>query len=114
MNNDLRGKCKEYAEQACKDNPNLELVRGYYYTLMLGIPEAHWWTRDKISKEIYDPTASQFDCNGLGVYEEVDGYLDCFQCGKSMHESEVSQAYICGRNKACCSGTCFGKCVGVI
>jgi hypothetical protein len=110
--NELRGKCKEYAERAVRDNPNLELVRGFYYPIYTRGGEAHWWTRDKITKKIYDPTASQFPCNGLGFYEEFDGYLNCDECGKEMHESEVDRRYVQG-NHACCSYECFGRYVGV-
>jgi hypothetical protein len=102
-----RGKCKELSEKACAENPDLTLVRGYYHCPFWG-RQSHWWTKDNEGK-IFDPTKDQFPSRGMGEYEEFDGYLECSNCGKRIHESEGSY----DSNYVFCSNLCHGRFVGV-
>jgi hypothetical protein len=109
MNNYLkyRGKCKEYAEAACQNDNSLILVRGYYHCPIWG-KQAHWWTK-RHDGTIYDPTRKQFQSGGISeFYEEFDGFVECSNCGKRIHENEAD---IEG-NYAFCSYECHGKFVG--
>lgn len=100
-----RGKCKELAESAVKENPNLILVRGYYYDYLWG-KQQHWWTKDQ-NNEIYDPSANQFPSKGYGEYQEFCGYFHCEICGDKVFEPIK---YAIG-SSIYCSGTCYGKAI---
>jgi len=91
-----RGKCKEYSEKLCAENPHLRLVRGYYYCTAWGKQE-HWWV-ENASGNVIDPTKDQFPSKGSGVYEEFDGNLYCEYCGNPVHED---QAYFNGHHGYC-------------
>lgn len=82
-----RGKCKEMAEEAVKNDPTLTLVRGFYYDPCWGT-QPHWWTVRK-DGTIYDPTALQFPSKGKGEYEPFNGMVNCAECGKEVAETEA-------------------------
>jgi hypothetical protein len=105
----FRGKCRQYAEAAVKDDPSLRLVRGFYYCPVWGTKEQHWWT-ERADGTIHDPTALQFPSSGNGRYEEFSGTVECDNCGTCCPEEA---AQITGRY-AFCSPTCYGKFVGVL
>lgn len=104
---EFRGKCKEMSEALIEADPTLTMVRGWYHCYIWG-PQQHWWVKD-INGNIIDPSARQFPSKGNGEYEEYDGYIDCEQCGKRVHEDD---AYFDG-NHAFCSSSCFRLCVGI-
>lgn len=105
----FRGKCKEMSEAAVAADPTLTLVRGHYIDPQWG-KQAHWWTVRQ-DGSVYDPTALQFPSKGRGVYVPFDGMVECANCGKSMHESDVEH----GESRfAFCSYTCHGQFVGVL
>lgn len=104
----FRGRCKEFAEEACRADPSLTLVRGHYVCPFWG-RQPHWWTT-KPDGSIHDPTAAQFPSNGNGLYEPFDGTVNCAQCGKEMKEEEASF----DSNYAFCSYNCHGRFVGVL
>jgi hypothetical protein len=64
MGDGLRGKCREYSEQACLEDSTLRLCRGFYNCPIWGL-QPHWWTM-RNSGEIYDPTKDQFPSHGYG------------------------------------------------
>ena len=37
-----RGKCKEFVDEAVKQDPSLTAIRGYYYDHVWG-RQQHWW-----------------------------------------------------------------------
>jgi len=106
-----RGKCHEMSEALVKENPNLRLVRGFYYCPLRNRKVQHWWTQDTTTGEIIDPTAAQFPSNGQGTYTEFDGMCACDECGKKFREDD-SHAVFEGRY-ALCSSACFQKFVGL-
>ena len=103
-----RGRCRELAEAACRDDPTLTLVRGHYFCPIWNSLEQHWWCV-KPDGKIVDPTSRQFPSAGLGYYEPFDGMVDCSQCGKAVLEENAS---IDGRY-AFCSDLCHGRFVGI-
>jgi hypothetical protein len=109
MDSSLRGKCREFSERAAKEDPSLKVVKGWYYCPYWG-EQAHWWNT-KEDGTIVDLTKDQFPSKGNGEYVEFDGWTDCSECGKRVHESEV----IVGGNGhyMFCSGNCYGRFVGV-
>lgn len=80
----FRGKCREMSEELVYKDPTLTLTRGWYHCPMWG-KQPHWWVTDA-NGAIIDPTARQFPSKGHGEYEEYDGYIECEQCGKRVHE----------------------------
>lgn len=102
-----RGKCKEYAEALCKEDPSLRLVRGHYMCPFWG-PQPHWWC-EKPDGTVVDPTVEQFPAPQVGEYVEFDGVISCAECGKEMKEEE---AHIEG-NYAFCSGRCYANFIGM-
>jgi hypothetical protein len=98
----LYGKCREYAEQAVRENPLLRLVRGYYHCPIWG-KRHHWWTV-KPDGKIYDPTEDQFPSKGIGEYEEFDGYIICEKCGTRQLEEK---AQFVGSHSYCSYECCF-------
>lgn len=103
-----RGKCKEFCEQAVKDDPSLTLVRGHYYCPIWNTDESHWWTIRE-DGSIYDPTAKQFPSNGHGIYTKFDGIVSCAECGKEIKEEDAD---IEG-NYCFCSTACHMRFVGL-
>lgn len=105
----LRGRCKELAEEAVRNDPSLRLARGHYYCPVWG-EQAHWWCV-KHDGTVVDPSKEQFPSGGLGVYVEFDGVVCCAQCGKDIPEED---ALIDGNGHyAFCSGRCNAIFVGV-
>ena len=104
-----RGKCKELSEAFLEENPEYELVRGYYICPMWGAQQ-HWWAKHTETFEIVDVTVKQFPTAGAGAsYEEFDGYVACSECGKRIKEEDAQFA---GRYPVC-STKCYGTLVGV-
>lgn len=111
MTNDYlkyRGKCKEFCEQALKDDPSLRLVRGFYYCPVWNKEEQHWWT-ERPDGTIFDPTKDQFGSRGTGTYREFDGTLPCAECGKIINELEIVHM----GNYQVCSSKCAMSLVGL-
>lgn len=102
-----RGRCKEYAEEACAKDPSLRLVRGHYYCPFWGEQE-HWWCEKK-DGTVIDPTKDQFPSKGLGTYVEFDGWCVCENCGREIREEDARFA---GRYP-CCSDECCLRLVGL-
>lgn len=102
-----RGKCKEFVDAMIAKDSTLKAVRGHYYDAQWGAQE-HWWAI-KPDGTIIDPTALQFLSKGKGVYKEFDGWTNCAECGKEIHEDEV---HFMG-NYTCCSLACCKSLVGV-
>ena len=104
---EFRGKCKELAEDACKKDATLTLVRGYYHCPVWG-KQGHWWcVRD--DGTIVDPSVRQFPTKGVGAeYEPFDGFHECEYCGKKVTEEK---AYIYPPHLYC-SYECYGHDVG--
>lgn len=101
----LRGRCRELAEAACADDPTLTLVRGWYDDPIWGAQE-HWWCT-RPDGTIVDPTARQFPVGGVAEwYRPFEGLYPCAECG-----AEVPEADLVGG--MCCSGSCYGRMVGV-
>lgn len=103
----FRGKCREYAEAACKKDPSLTLVRGHYLCPFWG-KQPHWWCK-KPDGTIVDPTVKQFPVPSVGEYVEFNGVIQCSECGKEMKEEEAD---IDG-NYAFCSTKCHLLFVGL-
>jgi len=103
----FRGKCKEFVDQAVKDDPSLTAVRGHYYCPMWG-KQAHWWCV-RPDGTVYDPTVAQFPRPHIGEYVPFDGTVECAECGRVVGENF---AKIDGRY-AFCSYECNAKFVGV-
>jgi len=103
-----RGRCKELSEQAVKNDPNLTLVRGWYWCPISNKEEMHWWTT-RPDGTIYDPTAKQFLSNGIGEYREFDGNYTCDECGKIVSERECTPM----GNYVACSTKCAMRLVGL-
>ena len=104
----FRGKCKELAEDAIRNDPTLRLVRGHYYCPIWG-KQAHWWAA-RPNGEIVDPTARQFPSGGIGEYVEWDNTYECEQCGRAI--VDINTASVDGHH-IFCSGTCHAHCVGI-
>ncbi len=104
----LRGRCKELSTKLCEENPNLILVRGFYWCPIWNVRDQHWWTKDS-NGVIHDPTKGQYPSNGCGEYTEFDGFCQCDECGTLIPEEN---AIIEGRYAFCCS-RCYGHFVGI-
>lgn len=105
----LRGKCHEMAADACRQDPTLTLVRGFYHCPTWG-KQQHWWAA-RPDGSIVDPTADQFPSKGAGRYEPFDGFVQCDQCLRRVREDSVWRVE--GRF-AFCREHCYGVFVGVI
>ena len=103
-----RGRCKEMSEELAASDPELTLVRGYYFCPMWNKEEPHWWCKKK-DGTIVDPTKDQFPSKGLGTYTEFDGTMLCAECGKHISESDA----LYESNYAFCSGKCLLRFVGL-
>jgi len=103
-----RGRCRELAEEAVKQNPTLTLVRGHYYCPVWG-KQPHWWAKTP-EGEIVDPSKRQFPSKGIGDYEEFDGMVECSECGTRIPEEEGDYE----SNYVFCSYECHGRFVGVL
>lgn len=108
INYDLRGRCKELSEALISKNPDLRLVRGYYFDALWG-KQGHWWCQNIHTGEIVDPTKDQFPTRGEGHYLEFDGWFECANCDKKIHEdaAEYLGSY------AFCSIRCASRFVGL-
>lgn len=102
-----RGKCKEFCEELVAKDPSLRMVRGHYEDTFWG-KQPHWWCVDIVGN-IVDPTVKQFADGGMGEYIEFDGWCECSQCGKRIHESEARFE----SRYAFCSYTCNMRFVGL-
>ena len=109
MNNyqKYRGKCKQFVDNAIKDDPTLIAVRGHYDCPIWGM-QAHWWCI-KLDGTIFDPTVKQFPSGGIGEYIPFNGMISCAECGKDVVEEE---AHIDG-NYGFCSFSCAMRFVGL-
>ena len=104
-----RGRCKEFCDELIESNPDLRLVRGYYYEPLWDREEEHWWCVD-INNEIHDPTKKQYPSGGIKeFYREFDGTLECEECKKIITEDQIVSI---GRY-AVCSNLCAHKLVGL-
>ena len=103
-----RGKCAKMSHDACQEDPTLTLVRGHYVCPFWG-SQPHWWTT-RPDGSVYDPTKLQFPSQGNGDYVPFNGIVECSECQKSLREEEA----IIQSNYCFCSGTCYGKFVGVL
>lgn len=112
MNMELRGKCQEYAEAFVNAYPDYRIAKGYYIdTYHPHNKQGHWWAVHKVTGEIYDPTAEQFDDNGYGEYIEVmEGTIICCECGKTVPEKD---GIILNGRYAACSNKCAMAFVGL-
>lgn len=102
----FRGKCKEACEALLIALPELELVRGHVIQID-GQKDPHWWLRSH-QGTIVDPTVAQFTC-GVMEYVEFDGYVNCAECGKRLHEKET----LFHGNYPVCSDACALALVGL-
>lgn len=101
-----RGKCKEFAEDLCKKDPSLLLIRGWYICPFWGAQQ-HWWC-ETLSGEVIDPAKDQFPSKGLGEYKKFNGLIPCEYCGEEVKEDGVYQI---GQH-VYCSYECYGHDVG--
>lgn len=106
-----RGKCKEFSEQLCLEDPTLKLVRGHYYCPIWNREEQHWWCQRK-DGTIVDPTAKQFPSKGCGIYTEFTGTCACSNCGKEFQEGSVGTSF--ESNYCFCSYRCHGQFIGIL
>jgi len=104
-----RGKCKEFCDEAIKQDSTLTIVRGHYWEPFWDGLQAHWWTV-RPDGTIYDPTRLQFPSEGNGTYIPFNGMVECAQCGKEIKEEDAEFE----SNYAFCSYRCRGKFVGVV
>ena len=103
-----RGKCKEYSEALCNEDPTLRLVRGFYHCPLWG-KQDHWWC-EKPDGTIVDPTVMQFPTSGEGAeYEEFAGICECAECGKKVREEDA----MFQSRYAYCSSRCMMAHVGL-
>lgn len=103
-----RGKCRELAEQAVRENPSLTLVRGHYWCPIWNRTDMHWWTVAP-DGTIHDPSRKQFPSRGMGTYLPFTGLIPCAECGTEIREEDAD---IDGRH-AFCSLECHGRFVGI-
>lgn len=104
-----RGKCKQFSDQAVKEDPSLRLVRGYYYCPFTNEEEQHWWC-EKPDGTIVDPTKLQFLSAGSGIYREYDGTVHCSQCNAHLLEKDAEFE---GRYAFCKDTDCHLKFIGL-
>jgi hypothetical protein len=110
MDYSLRGKCKELAELEIQSNPNLKLVRGWYYEPFWNRKEEHWWCED-INGIIHDPSKGQFPSGGIDdFYQKYEGTFECSNCGNEKHEDEMIHEGV----YHLCDSYCYGKLVGIL
>lgn len=102
-----RGMCKTLSEKECKNNPNLKLVKGWYYCPIWNSEEQHYWCEDEKGK-IIDPSRLQFPSKGQGKYKKYDGVFPCSYCKTDIKESDIDDNLIQGKY-IFCSGECYTK-----
>jgi len=98
-----RGRCKELAEKACHEDPELTLYRGWYHCPFWG-KQAHWWT-ERSDGTVLDPSKNQFPSRGAGYYEKYTDFIECEHCGKTITENKVYPV----DQHVYCSYECYGK-----
>jgi len=96
------------SQTLCASDETLRLVRGRYFCPIWNKDEHHWWCVD-LAGVIHDPTKDQFPSKGLGIYTEFDGFIECAECGKQVHEDEAKFE----SNYAFCSTKCIMSFVGL-
>lgn len=104
----FRGRCREMSEEIASQNPDLDVVRGYYYCPIWNTTEPHWWCEDS-DGNIVDPTSAQFGSKGRGEYTKFDGFYDCEVCGKKVAEEDMIPV----GNYSVCSNECGMRLVGL-
>ena len=102
-----RGKCKEFVDNAVKNDPSLTAVRGHYDCPIWG-KQQHWWCVRQ-DGSIFDPTAKQFPSGGAFDYIAFDRNVECAQCGKNTPENETTF----NGNYGFCSTGCAMRFVGL-
>lgn len=110
MNNylEFRGRCKELSEAACAADASLTMVRGHYFCPIWNRDEPHWWCV-RPDGTIHDPSKLQFPSRGLGIYQPFDGFVECAECGKEIHEDDAQFE----SRYAFCSTKCHMRFVGL-
>lgn len=103
-----RGKCKEFCEEAIKNDPTLTLVRGHYHCPVWNTREPHWWCV-RNDGAIFDPTCLQFPSEGSGFYEPYNGMITCEVCDKEVKEEDGCIYH----NHTYCSEKCLRWDIGV-
>lgn len=63
----FRGAGRKLTMAACVADPDLTLIRGYYFCPVWNVWESHWWTVRR-DGSIYDLSAAQYPSHGGGVY----------------------------------------------
>jgi len=101
---EFRGRCKEMSEALVASDPSLSLKRGHYFEPAWGGDQPHWWCED-IDGNVVDPSKGQFPSNGTSIYTEFDGFVDCTNCRKEIHEDEIYAAF---GSRVYCSYDCYG------
>jgi len=104
----FRGKCREFCDEACKNDDSLTMVRGHYFCPIWNTEEAHWWCTYP-DGTIFDPTKDQFPSKGHGIYTPFSGFVSCSNCGKEIKEDDAQFE----SNYAFCSYSCHMRFVGL-
>lgn len=108
----FRGRCLELATAACDADPELTLVRGWYFEPHWGSREMHWWCK-RADGTIVDPSSRQFPSGGgepnPALYTEFEGFYDCEVCGERFPEAKL----VAMGTHPCCSNRCAGILVGI-
>jgi hypothetical protein len=88
-----RGRCQSAAHALAEAFPELRVVRGYCQ-LANGFTPQHWWC-ETADGTVIDPTAAQFEAEGIIGYDEYDekkhGPLPigkCMNCGFEVYNSD--------------------------
>ena len=102
-----RGKCKILAEGECKNNPNLKLVKGWYYCPIWNTNEQHYWCEDE-KGQIVDPTKLQFPSKGMGEYKKYEGVFPCSCCKTDIKENDAKESLVHGKY-IFCTTQCYVK-----
>ncbi len=109
----FRGKCKQMSEEMVRRfYPDLVLVKGHVFIPQWGREEAHWWTKDKLTGKIHDPSWRQFPSQPPDeLYEEWDGKLYCCNCDKEGTEHDF--IYLGSGDYFACSTECAHDFLGL-
>jgi len=107
-------KSKELSQEACDDDPELRLVRGFYHCTTWSSKQQQWWCEYPDGR-IVDPSVKQFPDRRIAqqspqlFYEEFDGICECDECGKRILEAEARF----DSNYVFCSSSCNMRFVGL-